>query len=97
MAVDIVMPELLETDSDLSDEDHVEQQISIAKEAADTTADDLESLDLGYLPRKKRKPNVKCEFTLGKSLELDKHDTNEVHAAIRVKSILTQALATSNP
>ncbi len=48
----------LETDSECSDEDHPEQQKSIAEEAADTSADDLESDDLNSLSGKNRMPRL---------------------------------------
>ena len=57
----------LETDSECSDEDHAKQQKAIAKEAAHTIADDLESKGLDSLSGTERITNVKCDFTLCKS------------------------------
>ena len=75
------MPELSDSDSE-SDDERPDQQQPVAPVDPLATEDE----DLEFTSGKKRKmPNVKREFIIQKTWSKDEHETDDVHAAIRVE------------
>jgi hypothetical protein len=75
------MPELAGSDSE-SDDERPDQQKPVDPLS---TEDDLASEDQSSSGKKRKKPNVKREFILHKTWSKKEHETDDVHAAIRVE------------
>ena len=83
------MPELAGSDSE-SDDERPDQRKPVDPLS---TEDDLASEDQSSSGKKRKKPNVKREFILHKTWSKEEHETDDVHAAIRVELGLLNAEA----
>ena len=75
------MPELSDSDSESDDERPDQQKPGEPFNPLATEDEDLESTS----GKKRKMPNVKRDFIMQKTWSKDEHETDDVHAAIRVE------------